>query len=102
MKYIDKFDIVTYSTELKKLLKERIPALGYRIKLVCYNADVDYEHFRYYLNCKNPADKHLRIRQSHILSICDQLGIDIRIKIIIKDEEQTKQRNKNRVRRQED
>lgn len=99
MKYPNNFDIVKCSKELKKLILERIDDLGYKLKYVCDNAGVDYDKFRYYLHTAKPLDKHIyKFKQAHILRICDQLGLIVKIKIIIQDEEKTKQLNSKKVR----
>ncbi len=98
MEYQNKIDIIKCSKELKKLIKERIKELNYSIALVCENAGVKYEKFRYYLNCADPLDENARVSQAHILRVCEQLGIVVKIKLIIQDVEKTKRRNRQRVR----
>lgn len=99
MDYKSNFDIIKCSKELKKLIRQRVGDLGYSLKYVCDNSGVNYDKFRYYLSAENPLDKHISyVKQSHILKVCDQLGIFVKVKIIIQDEKKTKEINSQRKR----
>lgn len=91
-----KFDIIKCSKELKKVILKRNEELGYSFKWVCKNADIDLRMFSIYLNSADPFDANIRVSQWEIIQVCDQLGIDLKIQIIIKDAETTRQYNKQR------
>lgn len=81
------YDMIISSGELKKLILRRIKELDVDLKLVLEEAGVTHHAFNTkYLREKNPVSTP-KLRQSHIMSILDVLGIDMQILFVVKDKD---------------
>lgn len=79
------YDLVISSGEVKRLILKRIEELDVDLKLVLKEAGVTYHAFlTKYLRQKDPVSTP-KLRQSHIISILEVLGIKMRIQFIVDD-----------------
>jgi len=77
------YDLVISSGEVKRLILKRIEELDVDLKLVLKEAGVTYHAFlTKYLRQKDPVSTP-KLRQSHIISILEVLGIKMRIQFIV-------------------
>ena len=81
------YDLVISSGEVKKLILTRIKELDVDLKLVLKEAGVTYHAFlTKYLRQKDPVSTP-KLRQSHIISILEVLGIKMRIQFVVDKKE---------------
>jgi len=81
------YDIIISSAELKKLILRRIKELDVDLKLVLEEAGVTHHAFNTkYLREKDPVSTP-KLRQSHIMSILEVLGIDTQILFVVKNKD---------------
>lgn len=77
------YDIIVSSAEIKKLILHRIKELEVDLKLVLKEAGVTEHAFvSKYLKQKDPVSTP-KLRQSHIESILNVLGVELRIQCIV-------------------
>ena len=80
----NKFDIITCSQELKKLIQGRLAELRVSLFKLCEQLDFKYEHVRLWMNIADPINNNQRLKQWQVIRLADSLGIDIRVTIVIK------------------
>ena len=77
-------DIIVASGELKKILIQRSKDLGVDFKSVCQKVGFSYEAFsKHYLQQNSPRPTS-SFKQKHLVMIAGELGIDVRVAIVIK------------------
>ena len=79
---VPKSDIILLSRELKKLIIDRLTELNISKFQLCEDLEIDYEKFKYYLNCSE-APKYASITQGELLNIASALGVAVRVTIVM-------------------
>lgn len=82
-------DSIIASAQLRKLIIEKIKQYDISSALLCKKLDIPYTAFNRYLS-ENFSEEsfdsdRIKVKQEDVFSICKELGIDIRIKVIIND-----------------
>lgn len=78
-------DIIVSSSELKKLIKFRAEALNVSLYHVANAAGIRYATFKaYYLQEDDPKCSPA-LRQEHLIKVAEQLGIKIRVTLVLED-----------------
>jgi len=76
------YDIIVSSPEIKKLILHRIEVLQVDLKLVLREAGITEHAFKKaYLRHPEPASTPA-LRQSHIISLLEVLGVKLRVQVI--------------------
>jgi len=77
------YDVIVSSGEIKKLILHRIQELDVDLKLVLKEAGITEHAFKKtYLRSPDPVSTPA-LRQSHLISLLEVLGIDLKIRLIV-------------------
>ena len=84
------FDVIFCSRDIRKIIISRIKELKISPYLMCKNLKVNHAAFEAYLRTFNPLNMQKgnivnEIKQEDILSVAKALGIDVSIRLTLKD-----------------
>lgn len=81
------WDVIVSSNELKKLIKQRADRYHVSFFKLAKEIGVDYEYLKkYYLNRVDVLSTP-NIRQKQIIHLAELVGIDVRITLVMEEEE---------------
>lgn len=82
-----KFDLITCSQELRKVIKGRIEELSVSMHDLCSQIGINYRFVQSWMNITDPAQNSQPMSQWDVIQLAEALGIDIRVTIVLKPKE---------------
>lgn len=75
--------VIKESGEIKKLVRQIIKQNGLKLEAVCRESELDYPRVKAWLNARTKW----KIAQNEIIDLCEVLGINVRITLVVSKKE---------------
>jgi hypothetical protein len=86
---MDYSDLFISSTAIRKLIIERLKTYDISVLLFCEKLSIPYATFNDWMAAKfvdNTDYKRINFTQDDLLKVCKELGVDVRIRLIVNED----------------